>query len=146
MKLAVAALCATSAAAFAPSQVPAAVSTPAYFFAALWVFPPLAAAVLDGLIFVFFSLCPARKTILGLRQMRVFQQKLIEGRIARELGKCSCDNPACPGLVGARLLSLRHRLVSGSGPRARTRRAGCVLLRRRMLTAASQQDDVRRKH
>ena len=66
MKLAVAALCATSAAAFAPSQVPAAVSTPAYFLAALWVFPPLAAAVLDGLIFVFFSLCPARKTILGL--------------------------------------------------------------------------------
>ena len=76
MKLAVAALCATSAAAFAPSQVPAAVSTPAYFFAALWVFPPLAAAVLDGLIFVFFSLCPARKIDDVGRQMRVFQQEI----------------------------------------------------------------------
>ena len=77
MKLAVAALCATSAAAFAPSQVPAAVSTPAYFFAALWVFPPLAAAVLDGLIFVFFSLCPpARKMVLGLETNASFSAEI----------------------------------------------------------------------
>lgn len=27
------------------------------------MFPPLAAAVLDGLIFAFFSLCPARKML-----------------------------------------------------------------------------------
>jgi len=38
MKLAVAALCATSAAAFAPSQVPAAVSLHAVLIVALWMF------------------------------------------------------------------------------------------------------------
>ena len=78
MKLAVAALCATSAAAFAPSQVPAAVSTSAYSFVELWMSPPLAAAVLDGLVFAFFSPCPARKMMLGLdlRQMRVSRQDM----------------------------------------------------------------------